>query len=315
MRYFFLILISATFLFSCQKALEIDYPDIEPKLVVNCLFTTDSLFKLQLSRTSSYNDTLIVYVTDAKCEIWKNNSVSDILQYSDSGFYTGSTKPDENVIYTLKISHSKYGNVQAKSSCPEKAIIDTVYDKMNVYPVEGDINMDNLMYSALYIDFEDKLVIPQYYFINLKYRYSSVYYPEKWGYRYLTSYDEIIKKEQILEYEPEFLVFSNNLFTNPTINLEVLFIHNVGSGKKNMNNNKGNNYPHQTLYKFGTISEDYYLYLKSLIKHKYNQFNDVFLQMGDPVQMYTNIENGYGIFAGYNYDTGIITDSIGATND
>jgi len=310
MKYLILILFSIIFLSSCQKALEIDYPKLEPKLVVNCLFTPDSLFTLHLSVTTSTYDSSLTFVEDANCSIWNNDKLLDNLIYTENGTYISTIKPETNVEYTLKISHQKYGNIQAKSYCPQKASIDSVYDQINVYPVEGNINMDNLMYSVLYLNFEDKLKMPQYYFVSLKYRNYPPNEGERWTLHYLKSYDAIIKNEQILEYEPKFLVFSSSLFTKQNINLEILFIHNSGTFKKNLKNVKGFNYPHQLFYKFGTISENYYLYLKSLLKHKYNQNNDIFLQIGDPVQMYTNIENGYGIFAGYNYETLLITDTI-----
>ncbi|MBK7028756.1 MAG: DUF4249 family protein [Bacteroidales bacterium] len=43
-----------------------------------------------------------------------------------------------------------------------------------------------------------------------------------------------------------------------------------------------------------TLSKDYFLFRKSLIKYNESQNNP----FSEPIKIYTNIENGYGIFAG-----------------
>ena len=45
-------------------------------------------------------------------------------------------------------------------------------------------------------------------------------------------------------------------------------------------------------------TQDFYNYNVSYFKHRYAQYSD-FFNPTEPVIMYSNIENGYGIFAGY----------------
>jgi len=63
------------------------------------------------------------------------------------------------------------------------------------------------------------------------------------------------------------------------------------------------------MVEFRNISRVYYQYLKKMNRHlatigvdldiqDENEFID-FLYMGEPVNMYTNVTNGYGIFAGF----------------
>lgn len=58
-----------------------------------------------------------------------------------------------------------------------------------------------------------------------------------------------------------------------------------------------------------TGTENYYLYMKRLLKHKPYNYQDPFKPY-DPVPLYSNIENGLGIFAGYQRDIFLITKTI-----
>lgn len=55
---------------------------------------------------------------------------------------------------------------------------------------------------------------------------------------------------------------------------------------------------------FNTTSFHYYKYKSTMDKHLFNQGGWMYDEMllidgGNPVEMYSNVENGYGIFAGY----------------
>ncbi|MCB0476306.1 MAG: DUF4249 family protein [Flavobacteriaceae bacterium] len=47
---------------------------------------------------------------------------------------------------------------------------------------------------------------------------------------------------------------------------------------------------------FRTVSEDYYLYHSSITRQNYSEGSS----FAEPVFVYNNIENGHGVFAGFN---------------
>ena len=53
-----LLLLYITFLFltGCETTQDVDFPDIKPKLVVNCLFNPDSVFLVHISHNASIVD-------------------------------------------------------------------------------------------------------------------------------------------------------------------------------------------------------------------------------------------------------------------
>ena len=50
---------------------------------------------------------------------------------------------------------------------------------------------------------------------------------------------------------------------------------------------------------FRSVSRTYYQYKKKLLRHIENQYSNIWSGTGNPVTLFSNIENGYGIFAGY----------------
>lgn len=105
---------------SCQKELEIEIPAIEPRLVVNCFFSPDSLFKVRVGKLLSVNDSIShFFIDNAECEIFENGTFAEKLQYSENGFYNSQTlKAKSGFIYTIKVKHPNFTEVSATDTVP-----------------------------------------------------------------------------------------------------------------------------------------------------------------------------------------------------
>ncbi len=64
------------------------------------------------------------------------------------------------------------------------------------------------------------------------------------------------------------------------------------------------NEPRRLVWVLKSVSQAYYEYFRKFDPHLNNQNFSLF--GGEPVMMYTNVENGYGVFAGYSQDTVIV---------
>ena len=60
-------------------------------------------------------------------------------------------------------------------------------------------------------------------------------------------------------------------------------------------------YEVQFILELTSVSESYYTYIRSLRAHYDNQ--DQFIFAGEPVQVFTNIENGLGVLGSMSVDT------------
>jgi hypothetical protein len=120
-----------------------------------------------------------------------------------------------------------------------------------------------------------------------------------------TSSDPILKSEGDFDYNPVTVYFSDNLFNGKKVSLS-LQLNQLGFGFLDDSCNC-------IFAELRSVSYSYFQYLKKWTIHLYNQgvHLDVrdseelreFLFTGEPVNMYTNVQNGYGIFAGYSKST------------
>jgi len=99
------------------------------------------------------------------------------------------------------------------------------------------------------------------------------------------SNDIVLKNEGYTEgiYTDD-MAFSDALFNGDTCSLNIHFAYNDNV-----------DYVYIILR---SVSENYYRYKKSLYRYEVNSFSNI-LNSSNPVGLYSNIENGYGIFAGY----------------
>lgn len=276
----------------CFQKREIQLPEILPKPLVVSLFNDDTTFIIKLSLLSPINDTLNQPVDNASCKIISNGQTIN-LNYIGQGFYVSKQKPQPEVNYLLKIFVPGFDTLVASSYIPQKVNLLKVTQQDFAIPDNTTIFEDDLHlpFSRLSFMFKDPEDEKNYYEIQIYLKfYDNIFNDVR-----LYSLDPWITAEDILDYEPRILVFSDSLFNGDTVTVNVLY-------KPNSIMYDGYEYTYGSyliLYRFRTISRQMYLYKKSLIRHLYNQQTDYIEAFGDPVQLYSNIINGYGIFAGY----------------
>ncbi len=112
--------------------------------------------------------------------------------------------------------------------------------------------------------------------------------------------DPVLLNEGDQDYLPTTFFFSDELFDGQEYTLRVNSPGGIGNSI---------NYT----VSLRSISESYYLYRKYYTRHSYNQqFEGDFLDLvfkGEPQPMFSNIVNGYGIFAGYQEASSILSET------
>lgn len=295
-----LLLLSLVFvLISCQKTLEIEIPDFETSPVVNCLFSDDSIFVLKLTENKTLGDSIEMILADANCIIMQNDIIIDSLIFND-GFYYSTLIPEKGNNYKLEITTNEYEKLESQSYIPTDLNIFSIEQQdfstiVNNNEIGGEKKLPLNRFS---ITFEDNPNEKNYYEIKiiLKQFWNDSLYNHHPMPVYLFSQDNVIKKEDILDYSPQILVFSDSLFNGQTKTLDFLYKPLWLSIYGETEYTYGD---YRLYYQFRAISKEMYDYRIALIKHVYNQQTDDFSIFGDPVQMISNIKNGYGVFAGY----------------
>ncbi len=298
MKFLPLILIILFIYSSCIKEFEIDLPEIEVKPVVNCIFSPKCPFSVNLSLPALPTDTDFVSITDAEVSISGDNGTNFKLQHKGGGNYSNSLAiPEPGVFYNLKVEVDGYHVVTANDKIPESATKVTDYlteirndsDPING-PSEGGVNTYYNLKLTLYND----LNIEDYMGISVvhnriahHYRNDSVYLEVESGkyvQGYIGSSDLVIASEGLENYDnASLLLFKDKLFSNESESVNIKVYIELA---------------HKFWLKFYLYSPTCFTYFRTWIIHDYTKSYD-FWEVYEPLPLYSNIENGYGIFAGY----------------
>jgi hypothetical protein len=280
--------------YSCQKEIELEYPTPEPKLVVNCLFSPDSLFKVRVGKILAFNDTSTSFIVEnAECEIFENGVFSEKLKYQDNGFYISEfLTPKSGNTYELIVSAEGFPIVSAIDTVPYPVNIENLYFELNtLYDA-----LDETYFNDINIIFNDNQALYNYYQLKLICeRISEDSTMQKDNLIFEKTNDLTLLNTGLIEYQPTLIPFSDILFNGQNYFLTTFY-------KLPFAMSDGENVYYEThniIVYFNSISYQYYQYSRKMIMHIRNQESDIFEGIGDPVEMYSNIQNGYGIFAAY----------------
>ena len=277
---------------TCTKIIEIDFPEHEPKLVVNSLFTDGQRIRVHLSKTASAFDYSTPTVENGLVRLFCNDEEIDTLIFN-KGYYYSDVVALRNEKYSLFVSAPEMDDVSSEDSIPEKTMIES-------YVHRDSIMMDDNNHPVMQLDLEftDKpgpdfyelSVIADYYVAGFNYRHSV-------GFKYST--DPVLVSTGLLDYYAESIVFTDELFDGEQTSIKANYW--IQTGEMPLIG-EGPEYGYILFVSLRSISESYYNYIRKQIIYQYSLESNIFTGLPDPVHMYSNITGGYGIFAGYSSD-------------
>ncbi|MBN2891241.1 MAG: DUF4249 domain-containing protein, partial [Bacteroidales bacterium] len=274
---------------SCSKIIEVDFPDLEQKLVIESLFCPDSTFRVFVSKTTDFNDSNVYFIDDATCKLYANNGFLFELQYQDTGFYIAPEKykPVPGVLYKIEISHPELPDVWAED------IIPIYLPKLNNTSIHDSVQYiadeTGYYYSLLKFNFSDLTNVENFYELEMFERDDSlgycsidtlifgedtIIYNIGWS-QHVIPYgsDPVILTEGLIDFHPKKYPFSDILFDGQNHSFEIQYCPKVYH--KNINDTKISFIAFYTYFvKIRSVSEAYYNYRKKLILHENNQQGD-----------------------------------------
>ncbi len=283
---------------ACTKEVELDLPQHNSMIVVNSVFNNDSLLTVHISKSNGMFQNSRPWVESAIIKLYQNDELIETNELipTDSGLYISNFVAQESNSYKLEISSSGLNSIECKDLLPTKPILGSISFKDSIY-----VDEDRFPISQARILIHDSFNKKNFYEVKFKLKYIL---PDESKYRitdaisYRKNSDIVLQNENILDYYPKTLVFSDELFNGQDYNMHIDFAGPISITAYN-GQMEHQGYDFTLIVYFRSISENYYKYKKQLTKHLYNQEGDIWEGVGDPIQMYTNIDGGYGIFAGY----------------
>jgi hypothetical protein len=269
---------------SCKKVIEIDLPPTDTKVVVNSFFTENSRIKVHLSNSIGILENLIPECNDATVILRENNIIIDTMYYQ-SGYYYSHILAETNMNYALEIMVPGMETVFCEDLIPEKTILQSFVCTDSVL-----IDEDGFIINELKLDFED-FSGPSFYEVQLSAKYiidnngTSIWF--------MKNSDPIITSTGLLDYNPKTLIFTDKMFDGKHCSVKIYYATQAYAD-------------YNLKITFRSVSESYYKYKERQIAYLFSLENDIFSGMSEPINLYSNITNGYGIFAGYTSDEKVL---------
>jgi hypothetical protein len=286
------------FLFSCEMhtTMELDIPAPKPKLVVNSFFSADSVWNVQVWKSQgalAAKNVDVDRVTNATLVVMDGTKEIPLYYNPKLKFYRskpGDGKAEQGKSYTLKASAPDYESISATVAVPEPV---QVLDVISTTAPRDDLS-SNGHSRNFEIRFKDPANTVNYYalcIIALHTFTPQAPKPHDYTPKNLSPlsptfaddfYDEwfYLYGSQLGEYN---LLFNDQVFNGQDYTFKVTTYEQEDNG------------PLTYLVLLKSLSEDYYNYRVTYNLQKKTK-DDPFAQ---PVQIFSNVRDGYGIFAGY----------------
>jgi hypothetical protein len=307
--YFLMILCT-----SCAKN-NLTIQNIDSKITINGLITTDSLFKISISKSdyiTNWDDSLNS-IDNAQVLVYQNNNVIDSLLYdiywdvdvSNSLFHHSNYKSKK----IFHVKEKEYKIVVKAPDVPEASAITIIPNPVRIEHVDtsrirlSTESAKNLLCFKCNIEFTDPSDETNYYLLDIFKKY------KEYNYSYseilpLLSDDPIVEEKLLSKgssyfttYATRGIAFSDKIINGKKSNLAVIICcDDIGLPFWNDDSeaDKDDNHRKVVYFRLYSITEDYFKYIQTLNQYYKNYDNP----LSDPVQVYSNVTGGYGIFAG-----------------
>ena len=310
----FVVLLSALLCAGCENTLPLPDEYMQPLLVMNGLFTPDSLLTVQLTRSRGINEVQqgsSAYPTVDVDDVWQ-----EALAHVGDGVYrSASFRPVEGQRIRLEAENSSLGSVSGETALPRTVPVESVtFGNMSlsyIYGIQTECSPDGCVDDTVgySIDYEYDLNIRftdpgnerNYYRLLVEHEE----YDDYWMQDYIDltpvfdpggeALDEFIDVGNADYYYNQ---FDDELFDGKTFTISLPMYLSSGYVDLTADSPESPSEPpvRKLRITLQSISRDYYLYLKTMGQLVGSSLlNDLF---AEPVQVYNNIEGGIGIVGG-----------------
>jgi hypothetical protein len=292
-------LVFATILTACEKPVTIEIPKKDPKLVIKGLLEKNEVVVVTVGKSRgvldpvSYQTSLVEQYTvkNALPVIYENGAAIDTLVY-DAANYEYKAKYNSRIrdgfLYTIRVTAPGFTMAEASSLLPSQSVITEVRRIRN-----ARTNIDGDLVDDITIKLDDPAGEKNFYLIQVWAATGSMFGNRIWC---VSSTDKDL--EPIGEdtdplaqdncFDGSSLLMKDVNFNGAQKQLKISVISNELQEYQDSQGRR-----HRPYIKVLRITEDQFKYVKS-----YN----IYTTAGDnpfaePANVYSNIKNGYGIFA------------------
>lgn len=263
---------------ACEKTERVDNFPLEPsKLVVNCIYDVNSPFLFDISKSLSVLDNApLANNTDATIYLYENDILMETITWSNSQ-YRSQLRSKKGARYRIKVSASGFPTATATALFSNELSINSV--KL----IPEDTTNGNHIRLGYEINIQDEKGVDDFYEISV---YSSDYFNGDVKWLNLNEEDDYREVYDYYYDENNAIIFSDHLLDGQTITQSIYFNEYCFS--------ESDSCDYHFFAVIRSLDKNAFLY-RTTVNNQLSSRGDPF---ASPVQIKSNIENGYGIFAG-----------------
>ena len=277
--YIFIIAILAVVLSSCRKVVTDKFPDYPQKITVNSIVKAGEPLLVNVSLTGNVNDSILQFVDNAEVLLYVNGCLAETLSYEGDGYYVSTVIVNENDSLECVVA---YNGDTARCHCivPQKEIpLGFEYIESAGVDDYGEV------LQGIVTTIRNQEDAQKYYEIKIY----TVEGPDYYGATTLMDItDPIIKNEGL-----PLPLFSNELVVGEqfSVNLKFLPLSRAWINGKLV--------IRPILVRFRAVDENYYKFTRMHYLYYEGRYSEGIVDNPVMFNVYSNVENGLGVFAAY----------------
>ncbi len=288
-----LFLFAALVFCSCRKQVsDYDRPDFDPQPTLNAVLQEDQPVWAQVTFAQCLDSVHPAPCTDAEVLLYVDGQFTEILQHEGKGLYVGETTTEALHEYACKVIIPGYDTLFAQTEMPEKPVVTHVEIMEN-----ATVNDEGNPCAAVLVTFSNNPNRKTYFKANIEAMFKYQY--DAGGCGTITSHvgTSINTDDPVLLNEgSSLLLFSNEIIRDTVYTLKVnTSINGYGFSGQATGTYTRTGYVVVSMH---GVSESAYRYLKSQDANgEPDAYTNLFLGTITPINLYSNVENGRGVFA------------------
>ncbi len=288
--YTLFLAVSITLIFSCRKLVQSDFPDFKQVPTVNSFLKADSLVNVHISLASKLDTNELKGLNNAQVQLYVDDVFKELLTSSVNGVFISTTLVEPLKKYECRVDIPGYETVSCSNTIPKSSHLRDI-----IHISVAGKDQEGMTYPAVKFTFSNATNERSYYEARIRLiKYGTEQIPDMYN-----IVDPVLLNEGL-----PLSVFSNELITDTSYTMTI----NYFTGSASSSNGGPMT---TTLYPFilevRSISYDYYQFARQKYLYDTGRFPEFGLSSNQAFQLYSNVKNGYGIFAGYSV---VISDTI-----
>ncbi len=282
-----IIILAIIALLSCKTLVTDDFPDFESFPTVNSILVVGEPLSVQVSLTGGIDSLPLSTVNNAEIELYIDGIFAEQLKNSGDGTYISTSTVEAGKEYKCKAIIPNYDTIVCSQTLPEASQL------LNVEHISiAGRDEEGISYPAIKVTFKNSVLERKYFEIKItcyaNYRPwgSDIVQVEEVSTRLQSIVDPVLLNEGL-----PIALFSNEMIRDSTYTMTINYTNGESGGPKIK-------YRRPFVVQLRSVTYDYYRYQKQYYLYAVGKNAD-FMETATATPLYSNIENGYGIFAGY----------------